>query len=84
MVEFQEFFNMARGYLAEQLDIGAETISLETVFEDINADSIDIVEMIMALEDQFDVEFPEDDLDEFKTMGQLSRALYDYLVQAKA
>lgn len=84
MIEFQEFFNLARGYLAEQLDIDAEKIGVETSFEDIDADSIDIVEMIMALEDKFDVEFPEDDLDEFKNMGQLTRALYDYLVQEKA
>jgi len=84
MVEYQEFFDLARNYLAEQLDISAEKITPETSFEAIDADSIDIVEMIMALEDKFDVEFPEDDLDEFKSMGQLTRALYDYLVQAKA
>lgn len=84
MVEYQEFFALARGYLAEQLDINADLITPETSFEDIDADSIDIVEMIMALEDKFDIEFPEDDLDEFKTMGKLTRALYDYLVQEKA
>ncbi|MGE5454382.1 MAG: acyl carrier protein [Methylocystaceae bacterium] len=84
MIEFQDFYILARGYLADQLDINADSITLETSFEDIDADSIDIVEMIMALEDKYDVEFPEDELDDFKTMGQLVRALYDYLVQAKS
>ncbi|MGE5381300.1 MAG: acyl carrier protein [Methylocystaceae bacterium] len=84
MVDYQEFFILARGYLAEQLDINAENINPKTTFEEIDADSIDIVEMIMAIEDKYDVEFPEDELDEFKTMGQLTQALYDFLVQAKA
>jgi len=84
MIEYQDFFNLARGYLAEQLDIDADKISTETNFEDVDADSIDVVEMIMALEDKFDIEFPEDDLGESKNMGQLVKALYDYLLQAQA
>lgn len=83
MIEFQDFFILARDYLAEQLDINPEQITLDTRFEDIDADSIDIVEMIMAIEDRFDVEFPEDDLDDYTTMGQLVRALYDYLAKVK-
>jgi len=67
----QEFYAQARKILAD------------TKFEDINADSIDIVEMIMALEDIYDVEFPEEDLEEYPTMGSLVKALYEYLKQAQ-
>ncbi len=79
----QEFFNLAQKYLAEQLNIDAELITMDTTFEDINADSIDVVEMIMALEDTYDIEFPEEDLEDFPTMGLLVRALFTYMEQIK-
>lgn len=75
----EEFFNLCRRILAEHLGIEPETIEWDTTFEEIDADSIDIVEMIMAIEDEYDVEFPEDDISEYKTMGSLVKALYDFL-----
>ena len=77
----QEFFELAQKLLAEQLDIDPQDISMETTFEEINADSIDVVEMIMALEDVYDVEFPEEDLEDYPAMGMLVKALYSYLQQ---
>lgn len=77
----QDFFELARKILAEQLGIDAERITVETTFEEIEADSIDIVEMIMALEDIYDVEFPEDDLEDYLTMGDLVKDLYAFLQQ---
>ncbi|NLB52152.1 MAG: acyl carrier protein [Syntrophomonadaceae bacterium] len=79
----QEFFEIARKILAEQLDIDLEDISMETTFEEIDADSIDIVEMIMALEDIYDLEFPEEDLEDYPSMGLLIKALYTYWQQIK-
>ena len=79
----QEFFELARKILAEQLNINPDDIIMETTFEEIEADSIDIVEMIMALEDIYDVEFPEDDLEDYPVVGELIKALYDYLEQEK-
>jgi acyl carrier protein len=78
-----EFFELARKLLAEQLDISTDDITMETSFESIDADSIDIVEMIMALEDVYDVEFPEEDLENYPTMGLLVEALWAYLEQVK-
>lgn len=79
----QEFFEIARKILAEQLNIDPAEITMETTFEEIEADSIDIVEMIMALEDMYDIEFPEDDLEDYPVVGELIKALYEYLVQKK-
>ncbi len=79
----QEFFELARKILAEQLDIDVSGINMESTFEELDADSIDIVEMIMALEDVYDVEFPEDDLEDYPNMGALIKALYDYLQQVQ-
>ncbi|MGE5415914.1 MAG: acyl carrier protein [Acidobacteriota bacterium] len=75
----EEFFKLCQKILAEHLSIDPSLIGMNTTFEEIEADSIDIVEMIMAVEDVYDVEFPEDDLEEFKTMGSLVKALYQYL-----
>lgn len=77
----QEFFELARKILAEQLSIDMELITMETTFEEIEADSIDIVEMIMALEDIYDIEFPEDDLEDYLNMGDLIKDLFAYLQQ---
>lgn len=79
----QEFFTLARETLAEQLGLRPEDIKMDTIFEDIEADSIDIVEMIMVLEDNYDIEFPEEDLENFPTVGLLVTALYDYLQKTK-
>lgn len=79
----QEFFELARKLLAEQLDISPDDITMETSFEEIDADSIDIVEMIMALEDIYEIEFPEEDMEDYPTMGSLVTALYEYLQKVK-
>jgi len=75
----QEFFELARKILAEQLDLKPEQIQMSSTFDEIEADSIDIVETIMALEDIYEVEFPEDDLEGYPTIGSLVEALYHYL-----
>ena len=79
----QEFFKMARKILAEQLNLDESEIKMESTFEELEADSIDIVEMIMALEDIYNVEFPEDDLEDYTDMGTLIKALYEYLQQVQ-
>jgi acyl carrier protein len=77
-------FVLARKILAEQLGINAEQITAETTFSDLEADSTDVVEMLMALEDIYDVEFPEDDLEYYPTLESLVIVLYEYMQQVKA
>ncbi len=79
----QEFMELARKILAEQLDREPQEIEMETTFEELDADSIDIVELIMALEDIYDVEFPEEDLEDFPAFGSLVQALYSYIQKVK-
>lgn len=79
MTLVEEFFEQARKILAEQLGLEPESITWDTTFDEIDADSIDIVEMLMALEDIYDVEFPEDNLEDYKTMGTLIKALYQVI-----
>ena len=62
--------------IAEQLNCDAESITLETSFkEDLGADSLDLFELVMALEDEYSVEIPSEELQELTTVG----AVMDYL-----
>ncbi|KUO52406.1 MAG: acyl carrier protein [Desulfitibacter sp. BRH_c19] len=55
--------------VVEQLDVEEANISLETSFEDLDADSLDIVELIMALEEEFGIEIPDEDGEKLTTVG---------------
>ena len=65
-------FEKIRGIIAEKLGIDEEEITMESAFiEDLNADSLDIVELIMALEDEFDMSVDDDALQTIKTVQDL-------------
>lgn len=65
-------FEKIRKIVAQQLDLDPETINLESrLIEDLKADSLDIVELIMDLEQDFGVEIPDDDLPNIKTIGDI-------------
>lgn len=55
--------------VAEQLGVEEDEITEETSFDDLNADSLDIVELIMALEEEFDLEIPDEDAEKLTTVG---------------
>lgn len=56
--------------IADQLGIDAETITMETSFtDDLGADSLDLVELVMALEEEFDVVMPDGDIEKIKTVA---------------
>lgn len=62
--------------IAEQLSVEAEGITMETSFkEDLGADSLDLFELVMALEDEYSVEIPAEELTDLTTVG----AVIDYL-----
>ena len=62
-------FEKVKGIVTEQLGVDADEVSLETSFDDLNADSLDVVELIMALEEEFDIEIPDEDAEKIKTVG---------------
>lgn len=58
--------------IAEQLNTEAESITLETSFkDDLGADSLDLFELVMALEDEYSVEIPSEDLEKLTTVGDV-------------
>lgn len=65
-------FEKLKEIIAEQLEIDAESVTAETrLGEDLNADSLDIVEMLMALEDEFGVDIPDEEIEKMKTVGDV-------------
>ncbi len=60
--------------VAETLGTDVEELTEETSFsEDLNADSLDLFEMVMELEDKFDVKIPTEDLEQIKTIGDVKK-----------
>ena len=58
--------------VAERLSVDAEEVELNTSFkDDLGADSLDLFELVMALEDEFDVEIPADDLASINTVNDV-------------
>ena len=61
-----------KAIIADQLDIDADKINENTsLSEDLGADSLDIVEMMMSIEEEFGIEIDDDDAKEFKTIADL-------------
>lgn len=67
----EEIFERVKEVIGEQLGIeDIETITMETTFiDDLGADSLDIVELIMALEEEFDMEIPEVEAEKISSVG---------------
>lgn len=58
--------------VAESLGVDIATLTAETSFqEDLNADSLDLFELVMALEDEFETEIPSEDLEKLVTVGDV-------------
>ena len=65
-------FEKIRQLLAEQFGVEENTITMETSFtDDLNADSLDIVELIMVIEEEFEITINDDDVENVKTVGDV-------------
>ena len=62
--------------VAESLNVDAEGLTAETSFkDDLGADSLDLFEMVMAFEEEFEVEIPSEDLEQISTIGDVVKYL---------
>ena len=72
-----------REIIAEQLNCDGETIGLDTSFkDDLGADSLDLFELVMALEEKYEVESPSEELAELTTVGAVMEYLKNKGVEA--
>lgn len=72
-----------REMIAEQLNCEADAITADTSFkDDLGADSLDLFELVMALEDEYNLEIPAEELGELNTVGDVIEYLKDRGVDA--
>ncbi len=69
-------FEQLRDVIVENLGVSEEEVTLESnLIDDLGADSLDAVELSMAIEDEFDVEIEDEEFQELKTVGDILRAI---------
>jgi acyl carrier protein len=72
-------FERVRGIIAERLGADEDKITIESEFiSDLNADSLDLVEVIMALEQEFDVEIKDDEAEQIRSVGDAVRFIDEH------
>ena len=69
-------FEKVQKVIAEQLEIDPETITPETnIYDDLGADSLDAVELVMSLEDEYGITIPDEVANELVTVGKITEYL---------
>ena len=73
-----EVFDRIREYLADQLDVDPDKITPDSdIVEDFGADSLDVVDMITTLSDEFGVDIPDEEIENFHTVGDVVQYVED-------
>ncbi len=71
-MDTEEVFDKVKGIIVEQLGVAEASVTMESSFiDDLGADSLDIVELVMALEEEFDIEIPDSDAEKVNTVGDV-------------
>ncbi len=66
--------------IVQQLGVNAEEVTTEASFiNDLSADSLDIVELVMAFEEEFGIEIPDEDAEKFRTVGEATKYIEEKL-----
>ena len=65
-------FEKVREILCQQLDLEDDSVTMESrLVDDLNADSLDLAELVTSMEDEFDMELPDENIDNIKTVADL-------------
>jgi acyl carrier protein len=76
----EEIFEKVKGIIIEQLGVADTAVTMEASFiDDLGADSLDIVELVMALEEDFDTEIPDTDAEKIVTVGDVVDYIKDHV-----
>lgn len=76
----EEIFEKVKEIIVEQLGVADTAVTLEASFiDDLGADSLDIVELIMALEEEFDIEIPDADAEKVVTVNDVVDYIKDHV-----
>lgn len=68
-----------KAIIIEQLGVEPDEVKMESSFvDDLGADSLDIVELVMALEEEFDLEIPDEDAEKIRTVGEAIKYIQEH------
>ncbi len=71
-------FERVRELICSQLDLDEDRVTMDSnILEDFDADSLDLVDLVMSLEDEFGIEVPDDQVENFHTVGDVVRYIED-------
>jgi len=70
--DYTMIFEKVRAIIVDQLDVDEEKVTLTAnIQDDLGADSLDIVDLVMSFEEEFDMEIPDDQVETIKTVGDI-------------
>lgn len=72
-------FEKVREIICEQFDVDEENVTLDTdLREDLDADSLDLVDLVMSFEDEFKIEVPDEAIESVKTVGDIVKFIEEH------
>ena len=73
-------FETIKTILSEQLEVNPDIITMDTnIADELGADSLDVVELLMSIEDEFDVEIPDEKIEGLKTVGSVVDYIQEHI-----
>ena len=76
----EEIFDNVKKIIIDQLGVQEASVTKEASFiDDLGADSLDIVELIMALEEEYDIEIPDEDAEKVSTVGDVVEYIKEHI-----
>ncbi len=71
-------FEKVKEIIVDQLDVDEDKVTMEaSITEDLGADSLDVVDLVMSLEEEFDIEIPDEHVENVKTVGDIVKFIED-------
>lgn len=72
-------FEKVRKILCEQLAVEEDRVTMDSsLIGDLGADSLNVIDLAMSIEDEFDIEVPDDEIEKIKTVGDIVRFVEDH------
>ena len=72
-------FEKVRKIICDQFDLEEDDVTPETLLEDdLEADSLDLVDLVMSFEDEFQIEVPDEDVENIKTLGDIVKYIEEH------
>ena len=77
-----DIFEQVKKILCDQLDLEEQQVNEDSeVIDDLGADSLDIVDLVMTLEEEFDTEIPDEDIENLKTVGDIVKYIEERVAE---